>query len=129
MSSGRSRRGGMWMWTTFSRQYRSSRKAPPGTAACRSRLVAAMVRKSTAIGAVPPRRVTFFSSSTRSSSTCTLGVTSPISSRKTVPPSADSNLPLWRARAPVKAPASWPKSSLSRMPSGRAPQLTTTIGL
>ncbi len=46
-----------------------------------------------------------------------------------MPPSAASNLPLWRARAPVKAPASWPKSSLSRMPSGRAPQLTTTIGL
>ncbi len=117
------------MCTTFSRQYRSSRKVPEATAAERSRFVAVIVRKSTVTGALPPRRVTSFSSSTRSSSTWTFGLTSPISSRKTVPPSAASNFPLCRARAPVKAPASWPNSSLSRMPSGRAPQLTTTIGL
>ena len=38
---------------------------------------------------------------------------SPISSRKTVPPSAISSLPFCRRSAPVKAPRSWPKSSFS----------------
>ena len=38
---------------------------------------------------------------------------SPISSRKSVPPSAVSQRPIFWTTAPVKAPFSWPKSSLS----------------
>ena len=53
---------------------------------------------------------------------------SPTSSRKMVPPDARSNRPgFWRS-APVKAPRSWPKSSLSIRPSGSAPQLTRIEG-
>jgi hypothetical protein len=33
------------------------------------------------------------------------------------------------ARAPVKAPPSWPKSSFSKRATGTAPQLTGTKGL
>ena len=51
-----------------------------------------------------------------------------ISSRNTVPPSACSNLPMRFFTAPVKAPSSWPNSSLSMMLSGRAPQFTATKG-
>ena len=45
-----------------------------------------------------------------------------------MPPAARSNRPgFWRS-APVKAPRSWPKSSLSTRPSGSAPQLTRMNG-
>jgi len=54
---------------------------------------------------------------------------SAISSRKTVPPSAASSLPILRAYAPVKAPFSWPNSSLSSRPSGMPAQLMATNGL
>ena len=49
-----------------------------------------------------------------------------ISSRKSVPPSASSIFPprLWTA--PVKAPFSYPNSSLSSNVSGKAPQLMAT---
>ena len=49
---------------------------------------------------------------------------SPISSRKMVPPLASSKRPLRCCWAPVKAPFSCPKSSLSMRFSGRAAQLT-----
>ena len=68
------------------------------------------------------------SSSTRSRSSWSLGEMSPISSRKSVPPCADSNLPLRRAIAPVKAPFSWPNSSLSSSVSVRAAQFMATNG-
>ena len=46
-----------------------------------------------------------------------------------MPLAARSKRPgFWRS-APVKAPRSWPKSSLSTSPSGRAPQLTRMNGL
>ena len=48
---------------------------------------------------------------------------SPISSRKTVPPSAASKSPTRVLTAPEKAPRSWPKSSLSTRFSGMAAQL------
>ena len=48
---------------------------------------------------------------------------------KTVPPWATSNLPGWRASAPVKAPFSWPNSSFSMRDPGRAAQSTFTKGL
>ena len=45
-----------------------------------------------------------------------------------VPPSASSNRPFLVAVAPVKAPFSWPKSSLSRSVWGRAAQLILMNG-
>ncbi len=45
-----------------------------------------------------------------------------------VPPSAVSNSPALAVTAPVKAPFSWPNSSLSSSVSGKAAQLITTIG-
>ena len=68
------------------------------------------------------------SCSTRNSLTCSANGIDSISSRKTVPPLACSNLPMRRSTAPVKAPFSWPKSSDSMMLSGTAPQLMATKG-
>ena len=77
---------------------------------------------------VPPTRSSSPSCSTRSSLTCRSSDRSPISSRKMVPPVASSNRPTLRLTAPVNAPFSWPKSSLSTRPAEIAPQLTVTIG-
>ena len=99
------------------------------TALSRSRLVAAMIRTSTWIGALPPTRSNSRSWRTRSSLAWVSRGSSPISSRKSVPPSASSKRPMRRAMAPVKAPFSWPNSSLSTSPAGRAAQLTLISGL
>ena len=53
---------------------------------------------------------------------------SPTSSRKSVPPSACSAAPLRSLEAPVKAPLTWPKISLSIRSLGIAAQLTATKG-
>ena len=53
---------------------------------------------------------------------------SPISSRNRVPPLPCSNLPMRRRSAPVKAPFSWPNSSLSSSVSGMAAQLRARNG-
>ncbi len=53
---------------------------------------------------------------------------SPISSRKSVPLSACSKRPWLRWLAPVKAPFSWPKSSLSIRSRGIAAMLMATNG-
>ena len=45
-----------------------------------------------------------------------------------VPPSASSNQPARSPWLPVKAPRSWPKSSLSNSASGMAAQLTLMKG-
>ena len=45
-----------------------------------------------------------------------------------MPPSARANSPARGAAAPVNAPLTWPNSSLSSRPSGRAPQSTATNG-
>ena len=45
-----------------------------------------------------------------------------------MPPSATSNRPRFLATAPVKAPRSWPNSSLSISSGGMAAQLTFTNG-
>ena len=45
-----------------------------------------------------------------------------------MPPSASSKRPTRSALASVKAPLTWPKSSLSKTPSDRPPTLTVTIG-
>ena len=54
------------------------------------------------------------------------GSVSPISSRKIVPPSANSNRPFLSACAPVNAPRLCPNSSLSSSVSGSAPQFCAT---
>ena len=53
--------------------------------------------------------------------TCASGARSPTSSRKTVPPWATVRRPGCRSTAPVNAPRSWPKSSLSEELPGQAP--------
>ncbi len=53
---------------------------------------------------------------------------SPTSSRKIVPPSASTNLPVCLRSAPVNEPRSWPKSSDSMRLSGIAAQFTCTNG-
>ena len=67
-------------------------------------------------------------SSTRRSFTWLSGSISPISSRKSVPPSASSMRPGLVPTAPVKAPFSWPNSSDSSTSRGRAPQWMGTNG-
>ena len=56
------------------------------------------------------------------------GAISAISSRKIVPSCASSKQPGRRSSAPVKAPFSWPKISLSSSVSGMAAQFTATNG-
>ena len=91
-------------------------------------LVAAITRTSTSCSARPPSRRNFRSCSTRSSLTCVAGVISAISSRNSVPRSASSKQPARRSVAPVNAPFSWPKISLSSSVSGIAAQLIATNG-
>ena len=88
-----------------------------------------MTRTSTLMVLGLPSRSNSPVSSTRSSLACTSSGSSPISSRKSVEPSATSKRPTWRVRAPVKAPFSWPNSSLSTSPDGSAAQLTLTISV
>jgi len=57
------------------------------------------------------------------------GGMSPISSSRMVPSLASSNLPCLSLMAPVNAPFTCPKSSLSSRFSARAAQFTFTKGL
>ena len=77
---------------------------------------------------MPPTRSNCFSSSARRIFACSDSGSSPISSRNSVPRCASSNLPGLRAAAPVNAPFSWPKSSVSSRFSGIAAQLMATNG-
>jgi len=88
-----------------------------------------MMRVSTLTSPAPPSRENSPSWSTWRSFAWRLGCISLISSRKIVPPLAYSNLPSLRFWAPVKAPFSKPKSSLSSSSEGSAAQLTFTKGL
>src|SRR3989475_1531716 len=121
-------RSTLFPYTTLFRS-RSSRNRPSATCSLSDLLVAATTRTSTLIGCVPPTRKKVRSSSTRSSFTWVAGAISPTSSRKTVPPSASSKRPSRCSAAPVKAPFSWPNSSLSSSVSGIAAQFTATNGL
>src|SRR5439155_1606289 len=94
----------------------------------RSRLVAAISRTFTASSRVPPSRRNVLVSSTFRSLGCSSGTSSPISSRKMVPPSASSNKPCLRSLASVNAPFSCPNSSESRNVADRPPQFTSTNG-
>ncbi len=64
----------------------------------------------------------------RSSLACVASGISPISSSSSVPFCATSKQPARRSEAPVKAPFSWPNSSLSISVSGSAAQLMATNG-
>ncbi len=66
---------------------------------------------------------------TRNNFTCNACPSSPISSRNSVPPVADSKSPILVPTAPVKAPFSYPNISDSSKVSGNAPQLTGMNGL
>ncbi|EKD38793.1 MAG: hypothetical protein ACD_75C00605G0001 [uncultured bacterium] len=87
-----------------------------------------MIRTSTSMVLPLPTRSKVFSWRTLSNFDCSGSGISPTSSRKMVPVSASSNLPLRMTTAPVKAPFSWPKSSLSSKFSERAAQLTAMKG-
>src|SRR5690606_12890092 len=75
------------------RKYKSSRNRPARISDGRSLFVAASTRTSTLTLDAPPTGSTTCSCSARSTLACVLRVMSPISSRKSVPPSASSNLP------------------------------------
>src|SRR5580704_10036902 len=72
---------------------------------------------------VPPKRSNSCSCSARRSLGCNSSGMSPISSRNSVPLLANSNRPAFCMMAPVKAPFSWPNSSLSSSPVGMAAQI------
>src|SRR6266498_1093663 len=95
----------------------------------RSRFVAAMRRTSTRMVLMPPTRSNSDSWIARRSFTCISTGTSPISSRKSVPPSASSKRPGFEPTAPVNAPRSYPNSSLSTRSFGMAAQFTLMSGL
>jgi hypothetical protein len=63
-----------------------------------------------------------------SSLPCRRSPISPISSRKSVPPSASSTNPRFMVRASVNAPFSWPKSSDSMTLSASAEHVTLMNG-
>ena len=66
--------------------------------------------------------------STRNNLLCNSMGISPTSSRKSVPPSARAKRPARSRAAPVKAPRTWPKNSLSKSSRGTAAQFTRTRG-
>jgi len=80
------------------------------------------------VGVAPPTGSKRCSSSTRKTFACMRGLMSPTSSRKSVAPSASSNLPRFGCVAPVNAPRAWPKSSDSINSSGTAEQFNSTKG-
>ena len=83
-----------------------------------------MMRTLTGIVRVPPTRSTVRFCSARSSFTCIDSGTSSMSSRNSVPPCASSKRPGLSLIAPVNAPRSWPKSSVSISVSENSAQLT-----
>ena len=85
------------------------------------------MRRTSAVSVSPPPTLSkVLSPRTRRILTCVVRSISPISSRKSVPPLACSNRPMRRSKAPVKAPFSWPKSSLARSSGVSEAQWTAT---
>ncbi len=76
----------------------------------------------------PPTRVMRFSCNARNTFAWAAKLISPISSRKSVPSVANSNLPLRCLCAEVKEPFSCPNSSLSISSDGIAAQFTSMNG-
>ena len=128
MSSRRSRSAGSRSSMVLMRNSRSWRKRPAATSAWRSALVAEIRRTLARRVRDEPSRSKSPVSSTRSSLFCWLSGTLAISSRNSVPPSAISKRPTRSALASVKAPRTWPNSSLSKTPSETPPALTVTSG-
>ena len=91
--------------------------------------MAATKRTSIGSGLSAPTRRTLRSSMTRRSLTCVVIGMSPTSSRKTVPPLADSSRPALADCAPVNEPFSCPNSSLSSSVSVSAAQLSRKNGI
>ncbi len=87
-----------------------------------------MIRTLTLIVRLPPTRSNSRSWSTRSSFACRPPEISLTSSSSRVPLLASSKRPSRRSVAPVKAPRSWPKNSLSISVSEIAAQLTLMKG-
>ncbi len=71
---------------------------------------------------------TVFSSIARSSAACSSGPSSPISSRKSTPPSAVRSRPARSRSAPVNAPRTWPNSADIAASPRTVAQLTSTNG-
>ena len=91
-------------------------------------LVAASILTLTLISFSPPTRVILLSCKALNTFACAERLISPISSIKSVPPSACSKHPLRCFIADVNAPFSCPKSSLSINSDGIAAQFTSTNG-
>jgi hypothetical protein len=96
------------------------------TAPSRSWLVAATIRASARMGSRPPTRVNSHLEDAAPSPEAE-GM-SAISSRKSVPAAAASNLPTRRSTAPVKAPRSYRTARSRGAPLGMAEQLMATKG-
>src|SRR5664279_3066192 len=112
--------------TTLRRKNRSSRNRPCWIKSRSSLLEAAMMRTSLFIGVRPPTVVYSPCCSTRNNRVCASIGMSPISSRKSVPPSACSKRPELRVLAPVNAPFSCPNNSDSIRSRGIAAILMAT---
>ena len=121
--------GGTVIGKTFIRWKRSWRKEPSLILVSRSWLVADMILTSTRIVSAPPTLSISPLSRTLSIFACKEGLMSPISSRNMLPEFAAKNFPSFLSTAPVKAPFSCPKSSLSSKSDGIAGQLTAMLGL
>jgi hypothetical protein len=94
----------------------------------RSTFEAEITRTSIGKLAVPPTLITWRDSSTRSSFACTVGGTSSMSSRNSVPVCASSKRPRFSAWALVNAPRSCPNSSDSSSSCGIADNAIFTSG-
>ena len=128
MSDGRARKGGRVTTSKARRSSRSARNSPLAAKSGRSTLVAATTRTSTFRVSSPPTRSNSPYSITRRICSWRRAEAVAISSRNRVPPSARSKRPRRLVRAPVKAPASWPNSSLSSRVSLSAAQFTLVKG-
>ena len=100
-------KGGMHILKTLSLKYKSSLKFFLFTSSYKFLLLAAITRIFNFFSYFPPILLILKSSNTLNNLACTSNGSSPISSNKSVPPSANSNLPgLPSLRDPVKAPFS-----------------------
>ena len=107
-----------------------TKRCPPRRAASRSRLVAAIRRKSTRTGRVPPTRSNSRSCSARSSLACSVErQLADLVEEKRAAVGQLRSCRCFTPMAPVNAPFSWPKSSLSSRVSVSAAQLMATNGL
>ncbi len=116
------------MTITANLWYKSSLKLPLEISFLRSLFVADTILTLTDMDLSPPTLVILFSCSALSTLACALKLISPISSKKSVPLFANSNLPALSLCAPVNDPLVCPKSSDSINSEGIAAQFTSTIG-